>query len=219
MTIISTTIGSTPPVSIFPVERDLDWLGNEDFTSDIVRLSVQQYEEMVARGIIQENNQIEFLEGILVYKMTKKPAHWIAAKLVSDALEGLKVSGYFVHRQDPVDTSDSVPEPDAALVRGEPRNYIAHNPQSADSCLVVEVADSSLARDRGWKKRIYSRAGVPIYWIVNLIDRQVEVFAQPSGPAEKPDYAERHVVAADGTVSVVVDGQEVGRIAVKDILP
>src|SRR5690349_11975268 len=112
MSAISSTFTSIPPNPTTPIAGDSDWLENQMLTPSLVRFSVHQYEQMVAHGIVEENNQIEFLEGILVYKMTKKPAHWIAAKLVSDALEALKVSGYFVHRQDPVDTSDSVPEPD-----------------------------------------------------------------------------------------------------------
>ncbi|MGI8977855.1 MAG: Uma2 family endonuclease [Pirellulaceae bacterium] len=185
----------------------------------MVRFSVEQYQQMIEHGILEESNRIELLEGILVLKMTKKPAHWIAAKLVSDALEGLNVAGYFVHRQDPVNTNDSVPEPDAALVHGTPRDYLLRNPSAADSCLVVEVAETSLAHDRGWKKRIYARAGVPVYWIVNLIDRQVEVFTLPSGPADKPDFAQRQVFGTAEEVAVWVSGVEVGRIAVKEILP
>lgn len=216
---IATSFTSSPPLPFVSPEVELSSQEGEILGPTMVRLSVEQYQKMIEHGILEENNRIELLEGILVQKMTKKPAHWISAKLVSDALEELKVAGYFVHRQDPVDTSDSVPEPDAALVHGAPRDYLLRNPTSADSCLVVEVAETSLAHDRGWKKRIYARAGVPVYWIVNLIDRQVEVFTLPSGPADKPDFAQRQVFGVADEVAVWVSGVEAGRIAVKDILP
>jgi Uma2 family endonuclease len=219
MSIAPSIFTPTPSLPVALPGRDSSWVEEEAPAPSIVRLSVEQYEKMIEQGILEENNQIEFLEGILVQKMTKKPARWISAKLVSDALERLNVAGYFVHRQDPVDTSDSVPEPDAALVQGTPRDYMARNPGAADSCLVVEVADTSLVRDRGWKKRIYARAGVPVYWIVNLVDRQVEVFTLPSGTADKPDFARRQVFIAADEVAVWVNGVEVGRIAVKDMLP
>jgi Uma2 family endonuclease len=219
MSIATSTLTPTPSLPVVLPGRESSWTEDEVPGPSIVRLSVGQYEKMIEKGILEENNQVEFLEGILVQKMTKKPPHWISAKLVSDALERLNVAGYFVHRQDPVDTSDSVPEPDAALVQGTPRDYMARNPGATDSSLVVEVADTSLARDRGWKKRIYARAGVPIYWIVNLVDRQVEVFTLPSGPADKPDFAQRQIFGAGDEVAVWVKGAEVGRIAVKDMLP
>jgi Uma2 family endonuclease len=151
--------------------------------------------------------------------MTKHPPHWIATGNLRDLLIALALPGFFVHSQDPVTTSDSEPEPDLALVRGTRRDYVGGNPDPKQAPLVIEVADSSLKQDRRWKKRIYARAGVPTYWIVNLIDRQIEVYTQPSGATATPDYARCEVFNADAAVPILVDGQEVGRIAVKDVLP
>jgi hypothetical protein len=83
----------------------------------------------------------------------------------------------------------------------------------------VEVADTSLAQDRGNKKRLYARAAIPIYWIVNLLERQVEVYADPTGPAEEPDYRQQQVYREGDTVPVVLDGEEVGSLAVRELLP
>jgi hypothetical protein len=83
----------------------------------------------------------------------------------------------------------------------------------------VEVADSSLRRDRDLKKRIYARAAIPSYWIVNLADRRIEVYTAPSGPGASPDYAERADYAAEDAVPVVIEGREVGRVAVGMVLP
>lgn len=174
---------------------------------------------MIKAGVFVEDENFELLEGFLVRKMTKKPAHWIVTELLRDALNALGVSGFFVHCQNPVTTSDSEPEPDIALIRGQPRDYLGGNPDPMQAPLIAEVAESSLYQDRKWKKRIYARAGIAVYWIVNLIDRQIEIYTQPSGPAAQPDYATCQIISADDELSVVIDGREVGRIAVKDILP
>ena len=84
--------------------------------------------------------------------------------------------------------------------------------------LVIEVSASSLSRDRGDKARIYARAGIPVYWVVNVVDKQIEVFTQPSGPAEAPAYASRDVYAGGTTVPVVLDGTAVGTVAVSDVM-
>ena len=78
------------------------------------------------------------------------------------------------------------PEPDLSVVRGESDDYTDHHPGPADIALVVEVADSSLSRDRGEKRDNYARAGIPVYWIVNLVGRQLEVSSNPTGGATLP---------------------------------
>lgn len=188
-------------------------------TESLKRFTVDEYHTMIRAGVFADDENFELLEGLLVRKMPKKPQHWIAIELIRAALSALNIAGYFVHTQNPVTTTDSEPEPDLALVRGEPRDYRGGNPDPKQAPFIIEVADSSLSQDRNWKKRIYARAVVPNYWIVNLIDRQVEVFSDPSGEAERPDYRTRQIVPADGELPVVVDGREVGRLKVKDLLP
>jgi len=84
---------------------------------------------------------------------------------------------------------------------------------------VVEVADASLNRDRTIKKRLYAAAGIAVYWIVNLVDSQVEVYTDPTGPGQQPDYRQRRDFDRAATVPVVIEGKEVGRLAVRDLLP
>jgi Uma2 family endonuclease len=84
--------------------------------------------------------------------------------------------------------------------------------------LVIEVSDSSLGLDRNHKARIYARAGIPVYWVVNVVDKQIEVFTQPSGPGEAPAYAQQDVLAVGTHVPVVLDGATVGTIAVSDVM-
>jgi len=107
-----------------------------------------------------------------------------------------------------------MPEPDRCVVRGEVRDYLAHDPEPAQIALVAEIADSSLAEDRAMAT-IYGAGGVPVYWIVNLVDRQVEVYSAPS-PA---GYQSREVLKAGQRIPVLAGGVEIGEVAVADILP
>jgi Uma2 family endonuclease len=96
---------------------------------------------------------------------------------------------------------------------------MGRHPGAQDLALVVEVADSSLAQDRNVKGPIYARAAIPVYWIVNVPDRRIEVFTDPTGPVPIPVYRQRTDFAETDAVPLVLDGVEVGRIAVRDLLP
>ncbi len=123
---------------------------------------------------------------------------------------------YFVTREDPVRIPGraGMPEPDISVVRGRSRDY-TEQPAGSDVALVVEVADKSLTFDRTEKLNSYASGGIGVYWIVNLVDRQVEVYSNPG-----PDgYRTREVFAPGANVPVVVDGTLLGQIAVVDILP
>jgi Uma2 family endonuclease len=185
----------------------------------IYRLSVEQYHRMIEAGILDDDTPVELLEGWLVQKMTKHPPHVVAKGLLGDRLRELAPIGWYVDEEAPVTTTESEPEPDITVVRGSRRDYAKMHPGPRDAALAAEVADSSLVRDRGLKKRIYARAGIPVYWIVNLVDRRIEVYTGPSGPAETPDYAQREDYGPEAEVPVVLDGREIGRVAVRDVLP
>src|SRR5581483_11694181 len=140
-------------------------------------------------------------------------------RLTTHALDRSLPPGWHVAKEDPVVTADSEPEPDVAVLRGEIRDYTDRKPGPEDLGLVVEVADSSLRQDRTVKKRIYARAGVPWYWIVNLLDRRLEVYSDPTGPARRPDYRTRKDYGPEDEVPLVLDDREVARLAVRDLLP
>ena len=105
------------------------------------------------------------------------------------------------------------------VIRGDPDDYPDLHPGPDEVALVVEVADSTLRRDRSTKKRIYARAGIPVYWIANLIESRFEVYTDPTGPADQPDYRQRQEYGPDDEIPVVLDGVEVGRLLVRDLLP
>src|SRR5713101_8748362 len=185
----------------------------------LYRLTVEQYHALAREGILTDDDPVELLEGLLVCKMTKYRPHTLATGLLRDALREIVAPGCYVDAQEPVTTSDSEPEPDLLVVRGTRRDYTDRQPGPDEVVMVVEVADTTLRRDRGVKKRIYAAAGLPLYWIVNLKERQIEVYAGPTGPAQRPTYAQRRDYRPEETIPVVIDNAEVGRILVKDVLP
>lgn len=183
------------------------------------RFTVEEYHAMARAGILTEDDAVELLEGWLVHKMTKNPPHTATTRYTRAALEKCLPPGYFVDSQEPITLSDSEPEPDVFIVRGALADYTRTHPHVQDVVLVVEVADSSLEQDRGTKKRIYARDGVAIYWIANLVDGQIEVYTQPSGPVRLPDYGSKAVYHAEDFVPVVIDENPIGLIKVADLLP
>jgi Uma2 family endonuclease len=186
----------------------------------LYRLSVEQYHDMIRQGILKDGDPVELVEGVLVMKKTKNPSHCFATQTLRDLLHGLLPTGWFVDDQEPVTTQDSEPEPDIAVIRGQRRQYLEQDrhPGPRDTALVIEVADSSLHIDETAMLRAYARASVPVYWIVNLVDRRVQVYTAPTGPADPPTYGQRQDFGPAEEVPVVLDGHEAGRIAVSDLL-
>jgi Uma2 family endonuclease len=185
----------------------------------LYRISVAQYFEMAQTGILTKSDRVVLLEGLLVAKMTKHPPHILATKLTIDALRASVPLGWHVGQEASTATLDSVPEPDCTVIRGVARDYRDRWAGPQDVALVVEVADSSLKLDQTVMRIIYARAAIPVYWIVNIPDRRLEVYSDPTGPTESPDYRQRRDYGPDDDVPLVLDGREVGRIAVRDLLP
>ncbi len=132
------------------------------------------------------------------------------------AIEGVVPSGCHARIEGAVriPSRDSEPEPDIAVVRGEIDDYEDRHPNPADVALVVEIAKSSLAEDRKLAET-YGGAEIPVYWIVNLVHRQLEIYARPVNGT----YTARTVLEKNEFVDLIIDGQAVARIAVADLLP
>jgi Uma2 family endonuclease len=173
---------------------------------------------MIESGVLTENDPVELLEGILVFKMPKKPSHPMAVRLLISVFDDLLPPGWHFRPQEPLTLEDGEPEPDGAVVRGGPRDYPDRHPGPADVALVIEVADTTLDRDRGIKLRSYARAGITVYWILDLVGRRVEVYTDPDTGAPQPAYRNRQVVGADASVPLDLRGERVGEIPVESIL-
>ena len=178
-----------------------------------------EYERLVDNGIFVPGERIELIDGLLVVAEPQSSLHFAAVRLVERALARAFGEGWDVRAQGPIALDDtSEPEPDVAVVRGELRDYLDAHP--ADPVLVVEVSLTSLEFDRVHKSSLYARAGRPEYWIVNLVDRVVEIRRAPAPAASTPygwDYT---------TVEILSPGEDARplaapgtQITVPDLLP
>ena len=186
---------------------------------EIVRLNVDQYRAMETAGILTEEDRVELLDGYLVQKTTLNPPHILVTTLLFQALVRMVPSDWFVNSQIAIDLTTSAPEPDVLVLRGQPRDYAARLAGPADIGLLVEVADSSIDRDQNVKSPIYAAAGIEVYWIVNIQSRWVEVYTQPTVTGAVAQFTQSRIFGETEQVPVVLDGVEVGRIPVVDILP
>jgi Uma2 family endonuclease len=188
------------------------------FERALYRLSVQQYHQMHEEGVIPANVRTELLDGSLVIKMTPNPAHAVGVTLLDRTLATLLPEHWTIRVQQPITLRDSEPEPDIAAVRGPVRRYRLRHPGPRDIGLLIEVADATLLSDRRDKGPIYAQAKVPVYWIVNLVDEQIEVYSAPRG-GRQPVYRHRVVYGKDAVVPLQFAGEVFAEIAVKDLLP
>lgn len=207
----------TPAAAEMPEVRQRDDIP----TAPIWRLTVHDYHAMIDASILKSGDLVELLDGWLVKKMTKYPRHSAANYKVNSQLVAGSPSGWYVRNQEPISlkNSESEPEPDVAIVRGTVEDYLEKHPGAADVAVVVEVSESSLDQDRTIKKRVYAAENIPVYWIVNLVDGQVEVFHDPSGPSDSPTYANEQIYKPGDEIALEIDGRDVGMIAVSELLP
>lgn len=182
------------------------------------RFTIDEYHQMIHAGILTDGEPIELLEGWMIKKMSHGTPHDSCMDAFEGILPTLLPSDWFMRCQRAVTLSDSEPEPDYAIVRGPRTRYRANHPTPAEIGLLVEFSHSSLRIDRVAKARIYARAGVPVYWIVNVAEKVIEVYTQPTGLAEVPAYAQREDYAVGAAVPVVLDGVAVGTVAVSEVV-
>ena len=141
------------------------------------RWSRVEYDSLIDTGFFGPSDKIELLGGQLCVSEPQNSPHARAISLGLETIQRALAPGWHVRVQLPIALDDeSEPEPDLAVVSGGPRDYADHPSRPA---LVVEVADSSLALDREHKGSLYARASSPEYWIVNLVDRVLEVHREP----------------------------------------
>lgn len=178
-------------------------------------MPVERYHEMVRSGALGADDRIELLEGVLVEKMSKTPPHVYSTMATMRLLNAMLPANWHVATQDPITLADSEPEPDLMVVRGDGHEYLARHPQGREIGLVVEVADSSLRRDRIIKKRIYARASIPTYWLIDLNSRTVEVYTGLEGS----DYTLRQILDASQELPFLLDHQTLGHIPVGQCFP
>jgi len=135
-----------------------------------------EYDKLIELGAFQ-NEKIELLEGMLVPMSPIGPPHNSAVQKLTELFVLALHGRASVRPQLSFAALElSEPEPDIAIVPSG--DYDTDHPERA--YLIIEVAESSLSIDRGVKKRLYARCGVPEYWIVNVADRVIEVYTEPA---------------------------------------
>jgi Uma2 family endonuclease len=186
-------------------------------TPPLHRITVDEYERIVASGALEDPNRIELIDGYMVDKMAKNPEHSFSATAIHQAFVDRLPAGWLARKEEPVRIpAYNEPEPEVAVVRGINADYRRRIPTPDDVALLVEVSDSTLAQDQGLKLMAYATDRIPVYWIVNLVDRQIEVYTRPTKAGR---YRSRKDYKPGQQVPVVIDGQPLPPIAVDDIMP
>jgi Uma2 family endonuclease len=182
----------------------------------LYRMTLEQYESLIASGFFAKGDDVHLINGYVVIRMAESPVHGAILEAVRIAIGAILLAGWHPRSEKGVriPSQTSIPRPDLAVVRGVPRDYLTHYPDATDVALVAEVSVSSLDKDQALAE-IYGKAGIPVYWIIDVDDGQVEVYSDP-GPN---GYQSHEVLAAGHALHVAIDGGEVGEIAVADILP
>jgi Uma2 family endonuclease len=187
-------------------------------TMPVRRFTVDEYHRMVEIGVLSSGEPYELIHGWIVQKMTLNPPHNYAVNALMELLWPFCGQRATTRIQQPITTDDSEPEPDVVLAAGSRADYVKRHPTPAEVHLLVEVADTTLTNDQSTKLKLYAEAKVQVYWIVNLIDRRVEVYTEPGGD-KLPGYKHRKDYGPDDEVPLFIGGKEMGRIRVKELIP
>jgi Uma2 family endonuclease len=189
------------------------------------RLSLAQFDAMHRAGILTRADRVELWEGVLVQKMIKHTPHIITAALLGDFLYRVVPRPEFFLSPEPtivipVDGRESTPEPDWIVAVGAVWSYPRDRRiETRDILVVIEIGDSSLPEDRTSQKVLYARAGIPVYWIINIPDRRIEVYTAPTGPIAAPDYLHAEVYLEDQEIPLILAGRELSQTLVRQLLP
>jgi Uma2 family endonuclease len=177
-----------------------------------------EYDRLVDLGVF-EGEPLELLAGQLVVAEPKGAYHVTAVTKIEYALRTVLPPGWLVRTQAPVWLDDeSEPEPDLVVVPGAPDDYRDAHPSRPP--LLIEVAESRLGIDRRQKGSLYARAGIEDYWIVNLVDRVVEVYREPRlDPSPADGWSYRVVTRLTPPATVTPAAFPAIHVAVADLLP
>ena len=195
----------------------------------LVPLTVEQYHRMIEQGILPEGEPIELLNGQLVQKdrsaagedpMTVGHEHVFVVKRLAKLDRKFERLGGHIQTQQPISIPPiNEPEPDAAIIVGSEEDYRGRLPAAADVLCVIEVADSSLQRDRTQKLRVYAGAGIAKYVIINLFDRAVEVYTDPVGKGTAARYRRMETVTGNGRLELPAPRGKKLSLVVRNLLP
>jgi Uma2 family endonuclease len=171
---------------------------NTETTLQLRLWTVEEYHRMAEAGIFGADERVELLEGKIIWMIAKGTAHRSAVSRTDRLLQNSLRNVALICVQDPVKLNErSEPEPDIAVVKVDPLDYADHHPTPSEVYLIIEVADSSLKLDCETKAQAYSQAGIKDYWGLDVVNRQLHVFREPTSEGYKVEV----VLAEDGTIT------------------
>lgn len=189
------------------------------YLTRIRRWTRAEYDRLIELGILGEDEHVELIGGELIVSEPQSPEHYTAVRKCARALDAAFGPGWDVRMVGPINLDDeSEPEPDIAVVPGTLEDYTHEHP--ARPVLTLEVSLSSLAFDRVRKASVYARAGLDDYWVLDLVNRRLEVYREPVTDATAPygwRYARRDVLEASGLIAPLA--APTASISVADLLP
>ncbi len=186
----------------------------------LYRFTPEQFLQLGESGII-EDDRVELLNGWIVSMTPVGPSHFFNHQKLIKALTELIGDGKWeVLSQQPLMLSDSILYPDLMLARGSIDDYYGRLAKCEEVGLVIEVANTTLRSDRTTKASNYAANGVVEYWIVNLIDFQLEVFRQPlqAEGSESARYGRCEIFGRNSTIALTLDGQKIGDLNTSNFL-
>jgi Uma2 family endonuclease len=200
--------------SMTPIEALADPSSTEE---GLYLISSEQYCAMIEAGILPEDAYVELWEGRIVEKMAKNIPHDVSGAKLNTTLVQRLPNGWFVGNENTVIIGPrSAPLPDLVVLRGTPDDYWTRRAVPADIGLIVELAETSLKKDRGPKMKGYAAAGIPEYWVVNLIENVVHVFREPVPAEGKSGWTKTYVRGE--TIHLALPGAEPVAFAVDEMV-
>ena len=178
------------------------------------RFTVEEYRRMGEVGVFQPDERVELLQGDILKMSPKGPEHCASTSYAEDCFRAKLGDRALVRTQDPIHLDDhSEPEPDLVLALPHPRRYADHHPTPAEVLYVLEISDTTLAKDRNIKAALYAQAGIPQYGILNVNTRELEDYRDPDADG----YRTKHTCRADESFALVAFPEV--RITVGELLP
>ncbi len=199
---------SVMSVAANPLERivnDPHWLR---------QFSVVDYHKMIESGILTANDRVELLEGWIVNKMPQNTPHISSVRRVMRLLCRILPANWTLTCQSSIALTDSAPEPDFTIARGEQVDYDLRRINAVDIGVLIEVGDSTLLSDRRYKGVLYAKAKIPEFWLINLVKRQVEVYTKPRAGK----YQKVVAYSVDESVPLILDGEKIADIPVSELI-
>lgn len=175
------------------------------------RFTVEDYHLMGEAGVIPPDCRVELINGEIIEMSPIKSLHSGTVNLLNRLLTSILGDNAIVSVQNPVQLNDySEPEPDLSVLKFRSDHYIRSHPGPQEVLLLIEVANTSLDTDQQIKLPLYAEAEIPEVWIVNLSDRQIEVYSKPT----KEGYSQINIFRNGDTIKTAL----IENLAVDDIL-